>query len=172
MQSDHDTLALSGTKVGDDTVPAFGFFFGWNVTDAAAVELVGRYGTAKTFGVREHVIRLGAHARWHWIADALTDAGRWRLLPFVHAGPLLEMTLLPGDPAVAETRVTQWGAGLSAGGGLNLLLYDAAYLTFIGQTDLVHRLGVSRNIGAIPTEIYRGGWDAGWSALAGVGVHY
>lgn len=172
MESKNDTIMRTGQTVGHDAEPAFGFIFGWNVSDPAAVEITGRYATAATFGARQHLMRANINFRWNWITDALTQYRSLRLLPFLHAGPLLDITVLPGDPAAPDPTVLQWGGGGSIGGGVSALFKEYIYLTASGQADLIGRTSVTQSIGGAPTLIYSSGWSTGWSAMLGIGVHY
>lgn len=172
MDTSYDTASRTGQKVGRDTQATYGLIFGWNVTDPAAIEMVGRYTNAPTFGDREHIVRLNVNFRWNFIFDKLTGYRSLRLLPFLLAGPMAQVTVLPGDPGGGQNTVTQWGGGISAGGGLSVLFKEYIYMSAMAQSDIVRRLGITQNLGGVNTTTYAGGWHVGWSAMTGLGVHF
>ena len=172
LRAADDTLSRTDTPVGHTVEPAFGFIFGWNLSDPIAVEITGRYGTATTFAAREHLIRANVHFRWNWITDFLTVSRAVQFLPFLHAGPLIHIDVLPGDPAASDGIVTQWGGGASVGGGLSALIKEYLYVSLLGQTDIARRKCVAQLISGISTETYAPGWTVGWNVGAAFGVHF
>ncbi|MBI2346353.1 MAG: hypothetical protein HYV03_05630 [Deltaproteobacteria bacterium] len=172
MQANADGLAQSNTSVGHSVEPVFGCFFGWNINDQVAFELVGRYATTTTFGARQHIIRLNANARASLITNPLTDFQSLRIIPFLHAGPVFEAMVLPGDPAAMDLTVRQWSGGIGGGSGVSFFFKEYIYFSVVGQIDMLRRTTVQQTIGGTATVTYGGKWSTGAGGLAGLGVHF
>jgi hypothetical protein len=168
-----DTNVADHTKSARDIEPVFGFNFGWNITDPWAVELRALYSSAGVTSIQQHLINAHVNARWSLITDALTDFVSLRILPFLSAGGVIQANILPGATGATDTRVLQWGGGISGGGGISFLFFhDQVYLNMRGSADLINRGVVEQSVGGTSTRVYDGGWGVDWAATAGLGVHF
>lgn len=167
-----DRNLATGSNIGREIEPLYGFTFGWNLTDPWAFELLGYYSSSGTSSTQQHLMSLRAGMRWNWITRALTNFRSFRILPFVAASPIAQLNISPGATATSG-RATQWGGGIGGGGGVSLLFFhDHVFLTLREHTDLVYRRGVSENVGGVETAVYGSGWGVDWSSMAELGVHF
>ncbi len=168
-----DTNIADGTKNARDIEPAFGFIFGWNLTDPLSVEMQGTYSTAGIGNVQQHLIDARMSGRYVFITNALTHFASLRILPFVDTGFKLQINILPNASGATSARVIQSGVGPSVGGGVSALFYhDTIYLTARGGADILRRKQITQTIAATPTTVYPGEWGVDWSATMGLGVHF
>lgn len=169
----YDTDRVANIAYGRDIEPSYGFAFGWNLNDPIAIELRGLYSSSGVDNGQEHLMTLHVDSRWHLLLDTLTDFRSLRILPFVGAGPVAQMNVLPGTAGATETRVLQWGVGLSGSAGISALFHhDIVYCTVVGHVDYLRRLTAHQTVGGAQTTVYRGEWNPDWSATASLGVHF
>lgn len=169
----YDTNLVSGVKQGHDIDALFGAIFGWNVNDTWSAELHGHYSSPGTESVQEHLINVRLQARYSLITEALTHFQSLRILPYVSAGPLVQLNAMASAPGTTENRAKQWGYGLSFGTGVSFQFWhDYAYISVGGFLDLIHRQDLSQDVSGVDTLVYRGGNDLDWSSIGAIGVHF
>jgi hypothetical protein len=171
--SDFDRDQVTNERVGNDIEPAFGFLFGWNVTDAISAELQGLYATSRTSGKREHLASAGAYCKWTFITDALTDFKSLRILPFAKGGMMVRAASLPGGPSSPVNVMSTIGFGPSAGVGVAFLWHKYFYFGVDIQGDFLLFDDQHQTVNGVPnTLVYKGGFYPSVSTLAIIGVHY
>lgn len=168
-----DTDQVTSIKQGQEIEPAYGFTFGWNITDPFAFELRGLYSTSGAGISQQHLINMNIDVKWNFIIDPLVDFKSLRLIPFVNAGNVLEINILPGTTGSNSARVVQLGTGLDMGGGISALFFhDSVYLTLRGGPAYVYREKMKQTVNSVSRTVYSGGWSWDWTALAGLGAHF
>src|SRR3989338_5625243 len=75
LQANNDHDEQAGNDVGRDFEGAFGFLFGWNISDPFAIELGGLYSTDFNVGRREHIVLTTVNGRYSFIFDPSLTAG-------------------------------------------------------------------------------------------------
>ena len=171
--ADFDRDQVTNERIGNDIEPAFGFLFGWNVTDAISAELQGLYATSRTAGKREHIASAGVYCKWTFITDTLTNFKTFRILPFVKGGMMVRAASLPGGPSSPVSVMSTIGWGPSAGAGVAFMWHKYFYFGVDVQGDFILFDDLHQTVNGTPnTLVYKGGFYPSASALAIIGVHY
>lgn len=171
--ADDDTNLVTGLTTGHAVEPTFGFHFGWHIVDTAGVDFSGHYTSAGTGATQQHLVTLRMCGLWNPLITPLIASPKLRVLPFLLAGGVGQVNILPAGDQTIAPRVTQWSGGPSLGAGLGTLLFhDEIFVSVRAVVDWVHRSNVSQNIGGTPTTVYPGGWETQWNAHAGLGLHF
>ncbi len=171
--ADFDRDHVTNERVGNDLEPAFGFLFGWNVTDSIAAEIQGLYATSHKSGKREHLASAGTYCKWTFITDALTDFKSLRILPFAKGGMMVRAASLPGGPSSPVGVISTLGWGPSAGVGVAFMWHKYFYFGVDVQGDFLFFDDQRQTVAGTPnTLVYKGGFYPSASALAIIGVHY
>lgn len=167
-----DNNARTGKKVGRDIEPAFGFNFGWNITDAIAPELLVRYATNKNDGNREHVINTHLNVVYSFLINSLIKHEKFRVMPIVKAGLVAQLAALPGDPLSNDDKVAVWGIGPSFTLGVRAMITRYVYCGINGESNFIRLPAKYQGISGIKAKILSGGWDLQLGLVGEFGVHF
>lgn len=168
-----DFNIADNTPIARSVEPTYGFNLGWFTRDSWGYEFSGLYSTSGSNSRQEHLLHFQVHGRYNLIIPALASSAKLRIIPFVSAGPVFEINIMPNAQAAATTRVTQIAGGASIGAGISLLsFHDHFYFTLRGDTQGIYRQGITQRISTVNTQVYEGGWDTGWNSSALIGVHF
>jgi len=177
VQSDFDFDQAAQTAVGSDFERLIGLTFGWNITDAASLEIHGSYATNFNSGRREHLIHSNISGKYSFIFDALTKWKTFQILPYLKGGISGRIGSLPGNVLASDTAVTTQAIGPSVGGGVAMMWHKYFYFGFDVQEDFLFEEGIHQDLDlAAPAlaaqRVYDSGFKPSFSALLFVGVHY
>lgn len=167
-----DNNVRTGAQVGRNFEPSGGFHFGWNIFNQFAPELEARYTTNRNGGNREHIATLNVNAVYSIILKKLTDFKKVKILPFLQAGPVIQLASLPGDPESTDGVITTWGQGFGFGGGVRFLIKTYFYLGALAQLDFVSFPDKFQTVGGASTKIISGGWKTEPAFSGNIGVHF
>lgn len=172
VESSFDTNQVSGTSIGRDQELAFGFMFGWHVSDHWGAFMDARYATDFNDGARQHMVNGNAGATYTLILDSLTNFHSLRILPFIGADVALRIDSLPVNPATGNGLADRYAVGPGIIGGINFMFRRYVYIGVSAQEDFLRFFSRSEDIGGVPTTIYRGGWHPQWSTALNAGFHF
>jgi len=167
-----DNNARTGRKVGRNIEPAFGFDFGWNITDEIAPELLIRYATNKNNGNREHIVNTHLSAVYNFLINGLVNHKIFHIIPIVKAGLVAQLAAIPGDPLSNDDKMAVWGIGPSFSAGVRAMITRYFYCGINGETNFIHLPAKYQEISGTKTKILSGGWDLQLGLVGEVGVHF
>jgi hypothetical protein len=172
-QATFDTDQTTGVKQGENYEPTFGFIFGWNLVDWFSAEINGRYATTRTDNGREHIAGANLFAKFTWISDWLTDFPTFRVLPYAKAGIGTHIAILPGALGGGDSKITSFGYGPSAGGGIAFIWKKYFHFGVDAQCDMLFFDDGTQTVNGVPgTVVYKGGFYPSLVAMGFLGVHY
>lgn len=172
VDSSFDRNLVSNTTTGRDQELAFGFLFGWHVSDHWGPFLEARYSTDDNGGNRIHIVNGNIGATYTLILDALTNFQSLRILPYIGADMLFRIDALPADPTTGTNLINRYGMGPGVVGGINFLFKRYMYIGIMGQEDFPYFFERSETIGGVDTPVYGSGWHPQWSGSLNVGFHF
>lgn len=172
VDTSFDTNLVSNTKTGRDQEVAFGFMFGWHVSDNWGSFMDVRYSTDFNSGSRQHMVNGNVGGTYTLILDALTNFRSLRILPFIGGDVALRVDALPADPSTGNGLLDRYAVGPGILGGVNFLFRRYVYIGIVGQEDFLHFFSRSQTIGGVDTTIYSGGWTPQWSTSVNAGFHF
>lgn len=172
VDSSFDTNLVNNTRASRDQELAFGFLFGWHVSDNWGAFMDARYATDLNGGVRQHMVNGNVGATYTLILDALTDFRSLRILPFIGGDVALRVDALPVDPAMGFGLADRLAVGPGVMGGVNFLFRRYVYIGILAQEDFLHFFSATQDIAGVSTTVYRSGWHPQWSASLNAGFHF
>jgi hypothetical protein len=172
VDSSFDRNLVSNTQTGRDAEFAFGFLFGWHVSDHFGPFIEARYATDINDDNRLHIINGNIGATYTLVTDALTRFKSLRILPYLGGDMLFRIDALPSDPSVGTGLINRYAIGPGMVGGVNFLFKRYMYIGIMGQEDFAYFFERSQTIGGVSTPVYGNGWHPQWSGSLNVGFHF